>query len=86
MSETVQDHEPIIDVNDLASKLMNWHDNRVLRLQHMLSIPIGTEVELDGEETLVLEGATLSAFRLGIQVALSELGQLPIVAHYETDD
>lgn len=81
-----EDIQPITDVNDLANKLTQWHTNRVARLEHMLQIPEGTEVDFEDGEKLVLEGAALSAFRLGLQVALKELGQLPIVAQYETDD
>lgn len=87
MSKTKQsDIEPVTDVNDLANKIVQWHANRVARLEHMLQIPEGTEVDFEDGEKLVLEGTVLSAFRLGLQVALKELGQLPIVAQYETDD
>lgn len=87
MSDTSpNDVTPIDDVNELASKLIQWHSNRVARLNNMLEVPVGTEVDFEDGETLTLEGPTHSAFRLGIEVALHELGRLPIVAEYEAND
>lgn len=68
---------PINSAEDFFAMLTVWHDQQVLTLEHMLQIPEGTEVQVNGQETLVLEGNVLKAFQAGIQTALQVMGKLP---------
>lgn len=86
MTEQNDEIIPVDDGKELASVVVQWHALKIARLRHMLKVPEGTEVEFGDGETLKLEGETHSAYRLGIQVALSELSQLPFVAEFDTDD
>lgn len=75
-----------VAINDLDSfvrVLMAWHGNKVAVVNHMKSIPEGTEVEV-GDVTHVLTGEYLEGFKLGLAVALHELGTLPFVAETES--
>lgn len=75
----------ITDLDSFARMVAAWHENRVARLRHMLDIPEGTEVEI-GDTKLVLTGEIKDAFRLGLHVALHEMGQLPFVAEFESPE
>ena len=86
MNERTDDLFPVENINEFANSIMHWHDTRVARIRHMMTIPEGTEVELEEGQSIVLEGSNHQAFRLGLIVALHELGQLPFTAEYETDD
>lgn len=80
---------PVIidDVDSFARHLVHWHQLQMTKLQHMLTIPEGTEVAFDGQEPIVLEGPVHEAFRIGITVALAEFGELPFspIADDEAD-
>lgn len=67
--------------------LQNWHSNKVQLLKHMQQIPEGTEVTRDDGEPQALEGDLLKGFILGLEVALSEMGELPFEAEVDfTED
>lgn len=68
------------DLNQFVFLLSNWHQDRVAVLKQMMEIPQGFEVELEGEESLPLTGDLHKGFKIGLIVALSELGSLPFVA------
>lgn len=81
-----QDTPETLEVNDLdhfVRLLTGWHTTKVNVLRHILSVPTGTAVEINGEE-LVLDGDLHKGFVAGVTVALAELGSLPFVA--ETED
>ena len=66
----------IEDANLFGTLVSDWHANRMHRLRHMLAVPEGTEIEVDGEP-LVLTGDAHRAFVAAMTVAISELEQLP---------
>ncbi len=71
------------NVDLFAAHLVAWHKRKVAMLQHMLDIPDGSEftVNIDSvEQTVILTGDALVAFRGGLATALMELGTLPFVA------
>lgn len=70
----------IEDVNQFVGLLSAWHDDKVKVLEHMLQIPDGTEMVINGTDSSVLTGDLLKGFRAGIELSLMELGTLPLVA------
>jgi hypothetical protein len=90
MTETVQTKPTelpetlnVSNIDDFVSLLTGWHVTKVKVLEHMLSIPEGTEVEFEGQ-TLVLTADILKGFVIGLNVALAELGILPFAAVEES--
>lgn len=77
---------PISDLNTFVSILTAWHEQKVKVLEHMLSLPEGTEAELGGGGSIVLEGNVLQGFQIGLSTALIELGHLPFIASESNDD
>ena len=63
--------------------LTAWHDNKCQVLKHLLEIPEGSEVQVSDDEPRIMTADLLVGFRLGIEMALSELGTLPFVAEME---
>lgn len=87
MSEETQTETPaqpdtvqIDDLNQFVFLLSNWHKDKVHVLKQMMEIPQGFEVTFNDEETMALVGDLHKGFKLGLIVALSELGELPFVA------
>lgn len=74
--ETVE----IDDLNQFVFLLSNWHQDRVTILKQMMEIPQGFEVSLEDGEPMALTGDLHKGFKIGLIVALSELGVLPFVA------
>lgn len=76
----------ISNVQDLAALLSNWHQAKVDMLNHMMNIPEGTEMQVDGEDPLILTGSALAGFKAGLTVAMSELGEFPLEFEYEPNE
>lgn len=74
----------VTDLDTFVKLLASWHGKRVKRLEDILQTPEGTEVTLDGGAAFILEGEKLIAFRIGVGLALSQLGTLPFSAEFET--
>lgn len=81
-----------VDITDLDSfvrALTGWHTSKVAVLEHMKSIPPGTEATFSegvNEGQLVkLEGEFLEGFKLGLTLSLMELGTLPFVAEFDEE-
>ena len=74
------------NVNTFAYLVGNWHKNKVARLEYMLEIPDGSQVGFDDEHLITLTGDVLTAFKIGITTALSELGVLPFLAEENDPD
>ena len=70
-------------LDQFVRALHAWHSNRVQILQHLTSIPVGTEVSGDDQVNRILEGDFREGFILGLKVALSELGELPFEVEVE---
>ena len=82
MTQENQDTLVIEDMNQFVQILVAWLSEKVKVLEHMLLIPDGTVMELDGTDHN-LTGDMLICFRAGLSVALAELGSLPFM--YETE-
>lgn len=75
--------EEIIQISDMGqfiALMQDWHAKQVATVHHFTEIPPGVEVQVEGEEPFLLEGDTLKGFNLGINMALSYLGELPFYA------
>lgn len=71
------------DLDHFITLLVRWHDTKCRLLKHMESIPADAVVEIDGvDHTFTPE--MREGFKLGITIALAELGTLPFAA--ETDE
>ncbi len=68
----------VADRDQLVRKLTAWHRSQVAVLEHMLIIPVGTEMTI-GKNTFLFEGLFLDGFKAGIEAALIELGELPFI-------
>lgn len=83
-----EDHSEVVPMDDTATffgVLKMWHEHQVETLKHMLTIPEGTDLEVDGQ-TVKLEGVTHLAFQAGIRTALSVFENLPFDVVNETDE
>lgn len=68
------------NMDHFIALLFAWHENKIKTLEHMLAIPEGTEVSLNDELTLKLEGAAYTGYQMGLSLALIEVGTLPFMA------
>lgn len=80
---TPPDTIEITDINQFVGILSEWHAKKVAILEHMLQVPDGTEMIVDGGTPIILTGDMLAGVRAGISMALMELGSLPFVAEME---
>lgn len=85
-NDDTSDIKPIADLNEFVSHLTAWHQNRVQRIEQMLEIPEGAKASLNDGEMVELSGDALTAFKIGLTTALSELGSLPFVIETDTND
>ncbi len=79
--ETLQ----VVDIDHFIALLFAWHERKVTILEHMMSIPSGTEAYVNEGETIKLEGDLLKGFKIGLSLALMELGHLPFAAETDPD-
>lgn len=63
----------ITNVDDFANIVDEWHDTVIARLEHLLEVPRGTEVEVEDCDPKVLDGDYLDGFRLGVSLALETI-------------
>jgi hypothetical protein len=71
------------DINHFVQLLSAWHQEKVRALEHMLSVPEGTEVTFNNEGPQILTGDMLKGFVIGLSLGLMELGTLPFAAEME---
>lgn len=86
VSRIPTDQVEIKDLDTFVRALFHWHTNKVATINHMKSIPEGTEVTVDDGPKAILEGPMLEGFQLGLAYALSELGTLPFSFTLEDAD
>ena len=87
--QMTQNHPDLLfidNIQTLVAALMAWHDHKVQILEHMMVIPSGTEMVINDNETIVLDGDVLKGFCAGITVALSEMGTLPFEVTVDTEE
>lgn len=77
--ETIQ----VESLDQFVQYLVRWHETKVALLKHMEKIPEDAVVEIDGVDQ-AFTPEMREGFKLGITVALAELGTLPF--GFETDD
>ncbi len=82
--------KPIDSVDEFAMLVDLWHSTQIELGNRLLEIAEGTEVEVEDEAkpnevlAVVLEGATLHTFRLGVMAALNLFNDLPFGASIES--
>ena len=74
---------PIQNIDHFIHLIVGWHNNRVALLKHMMALPAGTEMQVDENKTVVMDGERLEGFKAGLGLALMELGDLPFVVETE---
>lgn len=87
MSETKKQSDTIVieSVEQFVSITCAWHTDKVKVLEHMLSIPEGTKIEVAGQPEATLTGDMLAGFKAGIELSLMQLGTLPFAAELEEE-
>jgi len=90
VNEMAEESEEVVFAQDLdtfVAVLTDWHQAKVAMLQHMCTIPEGSQCQIGVEESalVTLEGDYLEGFKLGITLSLMELGQLPFVTEEEDE-
>jgi hypothetical protein len=74
------------DLHQFVTHLTRWHTAKVKMVKHMQKIPEGTEVTVDDGLPQELSGDMLKGFRIGLTLALVELGELPFSAEFVNAD
>lgn len=85
------DSVEIHNVNQFAGFLVGWHANVVKRIEHLLTVPDGATFTVDpgteeqpAPKEIVITGDALEAFKLGVNMALMGIKNLPF--QVETED
>lgn len=79
----VPENQEVNDLDTFVKLLASWHGKRVKRLEDILMTPEGTEVTMGNGEPFILKEDGLKGFRIGVALALSQLGQLPFAVEFE---
>ena len=74
----------VADLDTFVAYMAAWHSERCALVQHFLGIPEDTVFEI-GDKKLTLIGPALEGFRLGIEIAMMQLGTLPFAAEVEDE-
>lgn len=75
---------PIKDMNQFVQVLVAWHSERCVAVQQLLTVPEDSEFQVGEQPPVVLTPEVLAGFKLGVEMAMMQLGTLPFVA--ETED
>ena len=78
MSDQIQPEPEVVDLGTFINLLTEWHKTKLQFLNHLKEVPEGVSITIDDGEDLVLTGDVLKGYRLGLGIALSELGSFPI--------
>jgi len=70
-------------IDDMMSVLYHWHAEKVAVLKHMINVPDEAKVTIDEKRELILKGEVREAFKLGLTLALIEMGKLPFVVELQ---
>lgn len=91
-SETkpVAEEAPLMvdNLDQFVQVLLGWHQKQVATLEHFMTIPQGSAVQVGEDEELILIDDAHRGFIAGLSLALMHLGILPFKAEVEeeTDD
>lgn len=80
---TPPDTIPIKDLDHFVKVMVAWHSEKAQLVQHLLTVPDGSEFQVGDESVITLTGETLSSFKLGIEMTMMHLGSLPFVVELE---
>ena len=78
--ETQSSSPTSVAINDLdlfANIVSAWHGNLMAKLKHILTVPVGMQVQIEDEEPFTLEGPAHKGFLLGMNMAIGEMQNLP---------
>lgn len=78
MSDQNKPEPEVVDLGTFINLLTEWHKTKVQFLQHLKEVPEGVSITIDDGEDITLTGDLLKGYRLGLGLALSELGSFPI--------
>lgn len=86
VAEAAAPEVPLItDVDHFANIITAWHAQQVATMQHLMDVPVDTEVVIGDEgESIVLSGDVHKAFKLGVDLSLDYFRTLPFTS-VETD-
>jgi hypothetical protein len=73
------------DLDQFVAILTSWHTDKCAVVQHLLTVPEGSSFEIGGEK-LVMTADVLRGFKLGVEMAMMQLGTLPFVAEMEAEE
>ena len=79
----------LVDVNNLdqfVKILTAWHQEKVGALEHMLQVPEGVEVTYQDEAPTMLSGDLHKGFIIGLTLGLIELGTLPFLVEFDSNE
>lgn len=89
MTDTSKATQPetvvVNDIDHFIALLFAWHTNKVTLLQHLASVPEGTQMMVGEDEPITLSGDVLAGFKAGLEMALMELGTLPFAAEVDEE-
>ena len=74
------------DIDHFIRLLCGWHENKVNTLEHLLTIPEGTEVRFNDEGPQILQGDLHKGFLIGLSLGLMELGTLPFGVEIDDEE
>jgi hypothetical protein len=83
MNQAIAETVHVEDMDHFIRLLFAWHEDKVKTLEHMLTIPEGTEVIFNEGEPVTLSGDVHKGFVIGLTLGLMELGHLPFAAEAE---
>lgn len=87
VTEEVSNESFMIESIDQFGQLVEaWHSQGVLTLKHLMEVPVGMEIVIEGEEPFKMEGDIQRGYKLGLNVALNYLGTLPFSSAETPDD
>jgi hypothetical protein len=73
-------------LDEFIPLLSHWHKKQVAIIRHLMDVPPGVEVDIEGATPFKLEGENLQAFRMALELSLHYLGELPFAAEYEPEE
>jgi hypothetical protein len=86
-TEPAEDPDTIFvtSIDDFATHIAAWHEVKVKLLKHLLRVPEGATFKI-GEDELALTGNAHKAFKLGIELAILQIQELPFDVDRPTNE
>lgn len=76
------------NLDQFVQILCRWHAEKCAQVRHLTQVPEGSSFSIgDGADAkeIVLTGDAHAAFKLGVEMALMQLGTLPFAAEFEDE-